>query len=153
MKDVISEYESRSGTAKRKPRKTAGKTDTQLAIMLVTVSMAFLCLTSPPLITRMLLFSMEYRHDPRLFADMSLAIQLSTQMTVTRCCINVFLYLLTGSKFRRDLKALLCKTPARPSKLDFEVLQLKSLKWGIKCEEGKGDLTDAVKVMHWVLLE
>ena len=115
--NAISAEEARTGAAERKSRKTAEKTDTQLAVMLVTVSIAFLCLMSPPLIARILVFSIEYRHDPRLFANMSMAIQVTTQAMVTKSCINVFLYLLTGSKFRRDLRTLFCKTPVRPAHL------------------------------------
>ena len=94
---VTNSDDSRTGTPRRKTKKTAGKTDAQLAVMLVTVSMVFLCLMFPVLITRILAFTMEYRHEPGLFADMSLAIHLSIILNLTNSCINFFLYSLEDS--------------------------------------------------------
>ena len=107
-KEATSKIDSLEAEMKTK-KKVAGKKDTQLAVMLISVSFTFLFLMLPFLITMVLQYSVDYKHDPKLFADFSLAVQVSTQLMLTNACINFFLYSLTGSKFRADLKSLFCK--------------------------------------------
>ena len=81
----------------------------QVFIMLLLVTFMFLILTTPG--HAMVMFSgyVNYRDDPTVFAGFHLFFAIGEKTFYTNYCINFYLYVISGQKFRKDLIKL-CKT-------------------------------------------
>ena len=97
---------SRKQKGKRERKETSG----QLVLMLLAVSFAFLILTSPVSIRNVIyalgLFTVN---SNRKSAQSALIIAITSRLILVNGVINFWLYLVTGAKFRQDLKNLVCK--------------------------------------------
>ena len=102
---------SEPGTISQR-RKQSGKrkeSSRQLAIMLLSVSFAFLILTSPVSIRNVIyalgLFTVN---SNRKSAQSALIIAITSRLILVNGVINFWLYSVTGRKFRQDLKNIIC---------------------------------------------
>ncbi len=78
----------------------------QLAIMLVAVSFVFLVLTLPLFLLCIVYTLVEYKDCPQSYALYVMLYNLTNKLYMTNNAINFYVYSLTGSRFRRDLKQL-----------------------------------------------
>ena len=74
--------------------------------MLFLVTVALLLLTSPQYIRYIISSSVNYTTSPQAFASFYLFIHASNKLFVTNYCINFFMYVTSGTKFRLDLNKL-----------------------------------------------
>jgi len=93
--------------AKKKEKK---KRDLQLVIMLLLVSFAVLFLTSPHYVhyiirVHVLDYYFEY---PNKLATFMLTYNIVNKLYFTNNAINFFLYCISGTKFRQELKQVFC---------------------------------------------
>ena len=93
---------------------TAAKPDSrehQLIVNLFLVTLALLILTLPQYVRYTVYEFLPFRDNPDSFADYVLAFHITQKLYYTNSAINFFLYCLSGSRFRRDLKDTLacCK--------------------------------------------
>ena len=101
--------EQRGGTEeenKIKFAKTASVTS-QLTVMLLAVTFAFLILTLPQYMRYITYIYKPFKQNPWDYALYVLAAHGSNKMYFTNNAVNFFLYSIGGSKFRRDLKRTL----------------------------------------------
>ena len=97
------------GESKRQLRSSVQEQEFQLIVMLLGVSFAVLILTLPIYLRQ---FVYQYVDPYTSVEGYSLYFFLFffTQMLYfTNSCVNFYLYCLTGSKFREDLKSIICK--------------------------------------------
>ena len=81
----------------------------QLVLMLLAVSFVFLVLTIPIYIRQFVYQFIDQMGSPDAFALYVFVFFFSQNMYVTNSCVNFYLYCLSGSNFRKDLKYILCK--------------------------------------------
>ena len=93
-----------SGTAKERTRKGV---ENQLTIMLLLVTVLFTILLIPTYI-RFIYLSFVESDTPGKFARSMLIYQVTYKLYTTNSGINIFLYCLSGRKFRNDLREILC---------------------------------------------
>ena len=90
--------------------KTGNEGSSQLIIMLLTVSFAFIILTSPISIRNVVyalgFFSTE---SNRQHAQAALVIAITSRLMLVNAAINFWLYSITGHRFRQDVKNILFK--------------------------------------------
>ena len=84
----------------------ANATEVQLTTMLLIVSVMFVILVSPFEIRAMYYYFVERANTPKQFAMYMFVFQVTRHLFLLNYGINFFLYLLSGSKFRRDLMKL-----------------------------------------------
>ncbi len=84
--------------------------EAQITVMLILVSMMFLVLLLPFEIRTFYYFIAGRPTTAQAFATYMLAFTLTRDLHTINYCINFFLYLISGKKFRRDFKALFCQT-------------------------------------------
>lgn len=92
--------------ALRKRQQQKGKSERQLLIRLMLISLAFLVLTLPWL--TIVAFSSFFNYRSRsieFFANFTLARKLANLLLGMRASWNFLIYFFTGSKFRTDLKS------------------------------------------------
>ncbi len=82
-------------------------TERQLTTMLLLVTALFLILMLPTYV-RFILLTFLTLDTPRKYANLFLVYHISHKLYHTNSGINFSLYLLSGSRFRRDLKELFC---------------------------------------------
>ncbi len=82
------------------------KAQRQLAIMLICTSVAFICLTLPFPIMRPISIWYDYRKSPTTLHNFTIAQQCTSLLLAANASINVFVYLVSGTKFRQDFKTL-----------------------------------------------
>ena len=87
--------------------------------MLLLVTFAYLCLNIP---VRILVIYLNFSsgHTPHYYAGLYLAYQVEEKIYKTNHAINIFLYVLSGKKFRTDLKNLFVHK--KPKNKNSEVL-------------------------------
>lgn len=84
--------------------------DTQLVIMLLTVTFALLILTAPKNLHYVIFLLVDYKQDAQIYAVFNLLYQVTVLMYYTNSAVNFYLYCLSGSKFRQEAWQLLsCK--------------------------------------------
>lgn len=81
---------------------------TQLTIMLLLVSFAFLVLTTPNYIRHITYTYKDYKSDPDTYAVYVLIYHISSKLYVTNSAVNIILYCIGGAKFRKDFKYFFC---------------------------------------------
>ena len=90
--------------------RTGNEGSSQLIIMLLTVSFAFIILTSPISIRNVVyalgFFSTE---SNRQHAQAALVIAITSRLMLVNTAINFWLYSITGHRFRQDVKNILFK--------------------------------------------
>lgn len=102
---VAGKVTDQDGAAKQ----TSGSRDRQLTVMLVTVSCAYVIIILP-ISVRVLVYSFVNQYaSPRRYAVFVFLYAVINQILFLNNTINFYLYFLTGSKFRKDLKQLLLR--------------------------------------------
>ena len=81
--------------------------ENQLTIMLLLVTTLFLILLCPTYFRFIYLLFVQ-RSTPLDFAKSIIIFQVTSKLYITNSGINFFLYCISGQKFRKDLKELLC---------------------------------------------
>ena len=81
-------------------------TERQIYVTLLLVIFGFLVLTTPSKIMPPYVQAVGYGDTPTMFAVFYLFYQLSQKALYTNNGINFFLYIMSGQKFRTDLKKL-----------------------------------------------
>ena len=109
-----SHQEANKGMQKR--QKSMKNAENQLTIMLLLVTTLFLILLCPTYI-RFIYLTLVKRDTPFKFASSMLFYQISNKLYFTNNAINFFLYCISGQKFRKDLKELLCCTTRQSSNI------------------------------------
>ena len=90
--------------------RTRKEGSSQLIIMLLTVSFAFIILTSPISIRNVIYALGFFSTDSnRQHAQAALVIAISSRLMLVNAAINFWLYSITGHKFRQDVKNTLFK--------------------------------------------
>ena len=79
----------------------------QLTIMLLLVTTLFLILLIPTYV-RFIYWNLVKRDTPSKYASSMLFFQITYKLYVTNSGINFFLYCISGQKFRKDLKEIIC---------------------------------------------
>ena len=99
---------STSGGEHRKPNSGLTDQERQLIVMLLCVSFVFLILTLPIYIRQMAYQFIDETTSPDAYARYIFVYYFTQGLYFTNSSVNFYLYCLTGSKFRKDLKSLLC---------------------------------------------
>ena len=88
------------------------RTHKQSAVLLIVVTFAFIFLTLPLYISYLLFSFVEYENDRNTHSLLILIYHIAHKMYVTNSAINFVLYLLAGTRFRKDFIGLfLCNKP------------------------------------------
>ena len=82
------------------------QTGKQIITMLIFTSFAFLFLTLPWVVIFSLSIKYDYMQTPRTYAYFTFGRTCATTLVAMKATVNVFIYLATGSKFRRNAKDL-----------------------------------------------
>ena len=90
-------------------------TERQIYVTLLLVTFGFLVLTTPSKIMPLYVQAVGYGDTPTMFAAFYLFYQLSQKALYTNNGINFFLYIMSGQKFRIDLKKLFCHWKNKPN--------------------------------------
>ena len=86
------------------------KTERQLTIMTVVLTLSFLCLTMPKYAHQLAFTNIDWQSSPHMHIVFGLSGSITQGLFILNSAINFFLYVMTGSKFREDLKAMFqCK--------------------------------------------
>ena len=82
------------------------QSEKQIFIMLLLITFVFLILNIP---TRALVFHLNFSKGdtPYYYAGLNLFFQIGDKSYVTNHAINFFLYVISGKKFRTDLRSLI----------------------------------------------
>ena len=94
---------------KNKTNQGLKSAERQMIIMLFLVTVALLLLTSPQYVRYIVATSWDYNSTPEGFASFYLLVHVSNKLFTTNYCINFFLYVTSGTKFRSDLKNLILR--------------------------------------------
>ena len=78
----------------------------QIYIILLLVTFGFLILTTPGYMFFLINLVYDFRQSPKIFAGYHLYTNTAQKMHYTNHGINFFLYVISGQKFRTDLKNL-----------------------------------------------
>ena len=82
------------------------KSEIQIFATLLLVTFSFLILTTPAYILVLYVFLVNYDETAESFAGFHLFNVIGHSTLFTNCAINFFLYVISGQKFRTDLKRL-----------------------------------------------
>ena len=85
---------------------SAKTSELQVFAILLLVTFAFLILTTPGHLLFLFVMAIDFFATPRLFATYYLFYHVSHKIYITNYGINFYLYVISGRKFRRDLKNL-----------------------------------------------
>ena len=92
----------------------AKNSELQIVAILLLVTFAFLVLTTPPYIFFFFVMFIDFSASPRLFAGYYLFYNVVHKLHITNHGINFFLYVISGKKFRTDLRNLFpCSNKAK----------------------------------------
>ena len=98
-RSILTKKESRkSGSTDMLPRKNS---DTQVLIMLLIVTFGFLVLVTPALIL------IDFQASPQTFAGYFLFYSVAQKLRFSNHDVNFLFYVISGEKFRTDLKHLI----------------------------------------------
>ena len=103
-------------------------TEVQIYIILLLVAFAFLILTSPGYLFFLINLIFDFRKSPEVFAGYHLYINTAQKMHQTNHGINFFLYVISGQKFRSDLKRLFGIKGSEQSLISIELSSNKDKK-------------------------
>ena len=78
----------------------------QVFAILLLVTFAFLILTTPAYVFFLFIMFIDFSKTPKLFAGYYLFYNVAQKMQLTNHGINFFLYVISGQKFRKDLRNL-----------------------------------------------
>ena len=78
----------------------------QIYIILLLVTFAFLILSTPAYLFFIINLVFDFRKSPKIFAIYHLYVNAAQKLHYTNYGINFFLYVISGQKFRTDLKNL-----------------------------------------------
>ena len=93
-------------TTTDQPNQRAKSSERQIFIILLLVTFSFLILTTPSYMLFLFTMIVDFSQSPRYEAGFRLFYSLSEKTWYTNNGINFFLYILSGTKFRNDLKQL-----------------------------------------------
>ena len=86
------------------------KTHKQSAVLLIVVTFTFIFLTLPLYVSYLLFAFAEYRNNPKTHSLLVLIYHTAHKMYIANSAINFMLYLLAGTRFRKDFVSLfLCR--------------------------------------------
>ena len=106
---VISKDEVKPATAGNQQNRS--NTERQLTIMTVVLTLTFLCLTMPKYAHQFTFTNIDWQHSPEMVITFGWSAMTTQELYILNHAINFFLYVMTGSKFRQDLRAMFqCKT-------------------------------------------
>ncbi len=80
--------------------------DSQVFVILLLITFAFLILTTPAYLLFLFQMTMDFTTSATLYAGWNLFFSLAQKLFYTNNGINFFLYILSGTKFRNDLLKL-----------------------------------------------
>ena len=87
------------------------KMDRQLTIMTVVLTIAFLCLTMPKYAHQLAWMNIDWQSSTQMVILFGWSGTISQELYILNSVVNFFLYVMTGSKFRQDLRTMFqCKT-------------------------------------------
>ena len=86
------------------PRKNS---DTQILIMLLIVTFGFLVLVTPAFILFLCVILVDFRASPQTFAGYFLFYSVAQKSRFSNHGVNFLFYVISGEKFRTDLKHLI----------------------------------------------
>ena len=89
---------------------TIKKSEKQVYATLLLVTFGFLILITPAYMTFLYANLIDYRKSPHTFAAFTLFFSISQKAYYTNYGINFFFYVISGQKFRSDLKNLFTRT-------------------------------------------
>ena len=93
--------------------------ENQVTIMLLLVTTLFFVLLFPTYF-RFIYLVFAKRDSPIGYAKSILIFQISFKLYATNSGINIFLYCISGQKFRNDLKEILCCCASSPKRKQDE---------------------------------
>ena len=96
------------GTVSQQPSKKLSKTQVQLSVMMVVVSLAFLMFTMPKF-GHLIVYAYKddaWKQDPSSVAWFTLSGIITHGLYLTNSAVNFYLYSVSGSKFRAELVKL-----------------------------------------------
>ena len=96
------------------------KHEIHVYVILLLVTFAFLILTTPGTIILLYIIQVDIDTSPEAYAKFYFLESFTEKLFYTNCCINFFLYVISGRKFRKDLvNLLICRNLRKkePSKL------------------------------------
>ena len=102
---VASVSQSERGEARSKNQQLSSK-DRNLIAMLLLVSFVFLLLNAPRFMRIIIFATVKFDPTPERIALNTLAFHVTNKLYFSNNACNFFLYCVSGSKFRRDFKAL-----------------------------------------------
>ena len=86
-------------------------TERQLTIMTVVLTLTFLCLTMPKYAHQFAFINTDWQSSQQMLFTFGWSAVTTQELYILNHAINFFLYIMTGSKFRQDLRAMFqCKT-------------------------------------------
>ena len=87
------------------------KTHEQSAVLLIVVTFTFIFLTLPLYVSYLLFAFAEYKNNPKTHSLLVLIYHTAHKMYIANSAINFMLYLLAGTRFRKDFVSLfLCRS-------------------------------------------
>ena len=87
----------------------------QIFVILISVTFSFLMLMTPTYVLTLYVTFVDYGDTPKSFAEFHLFFNVGHKTYYTNYAINFFLYVLSGQKFRTDLKRLFVGKKEFPS--------------------------------------
>ena len=96
--------DTKSGTFETVQRKNS---DTQIFIMLLLVTFGFLVLVTPAYVFFLYVILVDYLASPKAFAGYYLFHSVAQKFRFSNHGVNFFFYVISGEKFRTDLKQLI----------------------------------------------
>ena len=102
---VASVSQSERGEARRQNQQLSSK-DRNVIAMLLLVSFMFLLLNAPRFMRFIIFATVQFEPTPERIALNTLAWHITNKLYFSNNACNFFLYCVSGSKFRRDFKAL-----------------------------------------------
>ena len=104
-RSILTEKESKkSGRADTLPRKNS---DNQIFIMLLLVTFGFLVLVTPAYILFLYVILVDFQVSPQTFAGYYLFYNIAQKLRFSNHGVNFLFYVISGEKFRTDLKKLI----------------------------------------------
>ena len=104
-RSILTKKESRkSGSTDMLPRKNS---DTQVLIMLLIVTFEFLVLVTPAFILFLYVILVDFQASPQTFAGYFLLYSVAHKLRFSNHGVNFLFYVISGEKFRTDLKHLI----------------------------------------------
>ena len=90
----------------QRPNSKIKSSEMQIYVILLLVTFGFLILTTPGYLFFLINLVYDFRKSPKIFAGYHLYTNTAQKMHFTNHGINFFLYVISGKKFRTDLKNL-----------------------------------------------